>query len=136
MSVRLYDASDRPRILALREAHGTGFFFSDPDEWPTHSTIVYEDGEKFLGALSGRLCVEGFLMVDPSTPPMKRWRVIQKLINAGLPFAHEQMGVHEAHIGVPENLSGYADLLAKLPSFYPDTRRRLIVNLEERYGKR
>lgn len=136
MPVKLYDASDRPRILALREAHGTGFFFADPDVWPNHSTVVFDDGQDIQGALTGRLCVEGFLMVDPRMPPMKRWRVIKKLIDAGLPYAYQAMNVNEAHIGIPPGLEGYGELLAKLPGFYKEERKRVLVNLAELCGER
>ena len=136
MPVRLYDASDRPRILALREAHGTGFFFADPEVWPNHSTVVFEDGEEIKGALTGRLCVEGFLMVDPRLPAIRRWRVIRSLMDAGLPYAYNMMNVNEAHIGIPAGLEGYGDLLAKLPGFYKEERKRILVNLSELYEEK
>lgn len=132
--MRLYLPEDREKILALRKAHGEQYFFSDPDLWPTHSTIVHEEEGAFLGALSGRVCVEGFLMVDPRTPPLKRWRIIKGLINDGLPYIYNATGVGEAHICVPQDLDGYASLLAKQPGFYPENRIRLMVNLHQLCG--
>lgn len=134
MPVRLYMPEDRERILALRQAHGEKYFFSDPDLWPTHSTVVQEEEGAFIGALSGRMCVEGFLMVDPRVPPLKRWRTIKELVSVGLPWIHEQTGVGEAHVCIPQELDGYARLLEKQPGFYPENRVRLMVNLTQ-YGK-
>jgi len=127
---------DRERILALRQAHGEQYFFSDPDLWPTHSTVVFEEGDAFIGSLSGRMCVEGFLMVDPRVPPLKRWRTIRELVNVGLPWIHEQTGVGEAHVCIPQELDGYARLLEKQPGFYPENRIRLMVNLTQCKGEK
>jgi len=114
----------------MRERHGTGFFFSDPDVHPSLESTVAERDGKVAGLMTGRETIEAFLVVDPELPPLKRWRVIKELVDDGLPRARA-LGMREAHIGIPVELNGYADLLLKLPGFYEEKRRRIVVNLDE-----
>lgn len=131
---RPYDpARDRAAVLALRERHSTSLFFSDPDKPPSLESIVAERDGEVVGMMTGRGTIEAFLVVDPALPPLRRWRVIKDLIDHGMPRARAH-GFHEAHIGIPSGLEGYADLLLKQPGFYEDTRRRIIVNLVEVCG--
>jgi hypothetical protein len=126
--IRPYAPEDRGAILALREAHGQDdFFFADPDHALNFATIVVEDDGRLVAAVTGRLVVEGFLMLDPTySTPLGRWRMLKSLFRAGFKKIRES-GLSECLISVPLVLGSYAGLLAKLPYVNKDERYRFFV---------
>lgn len=132
ITLRPYAPKDREAILRLHEAHGAGYWFADPDDPINPITLVAEAGDgKLIGAVTGRLCMEAFLMLDPNAgSPAFRWELVQKLMEEGGRLAH-QGGIREVHIATP--LKSFAKRLLKLPAMWPERRWRLIYSLFHRF---
>lgn len=110
---------------------GGGLFFHDPGG--THSIGAVADFDadgRIIAAISGRLTAEAFLILDSERGRVGAMRSILRLVRAACGKARG-LGIPEVHIGVPADMAGYADLLEKIPGFYPERRRSIIVNVDE-----
>lgn len=129
MRYRRYLPADYKRVRALFDRQNYDTFFCDPDdEINPVSVVALDDSGEVVGAMIGRLVIEPFLLVDMGLPPISRWRMIRNMTVLGM---HEmaRLGYREALVSVPETLTKYASLLAKLPAFVEDTRRRFVVGV-------
>ena len=129
MRLRPYTEADRLQVLRVHRVHGDQYFFADPDlPINFYSVVAEDDGGVVRGILTGRKCVEAILMVDPEVPPVKRFRMIRSLVEQGCADMRRE-GYDEAHVAVPRQLDGYAELLGRLPWFLKEDRNRFVVPL-------
>ena len=130
MVIRPYVPADRPAILALRQKHGEEFWFADPDDPLNPLTVVAEDEGKIVAAVTARLSVETFLLLDPGyKTSLGRWAVLKRLFAFGFQLFRRQSKVSECYATVALPLESFAGLLGKLPNFHLDRRTRYMIPL-------
>ena len=130
MVIRPYVPADRPAILALRSRHGEEFWFADPDDPINPLTVVAEDEGKIVAAVTARLSVETFLMLDPTyKTSLGRWALLKRLFAFGFQLFRRQTNLSECYAPVALPLQSFAGLLGTLPNFNLDRRARYMIPL-------
>jgi hypothetical protein len=133
--IRRSVAEDRPALDALHLAHGTQYWYADPDDPINFETWVIEVDGKIVCALTARLTAEGFLMLDKSFgTPAERWELTKQMLEHSTQRAHE-LGFREIHIGVAPNERGWLRRLLSLPSMFLDNRFHVILAVWQRFRR-
>ena len=135
MRIRPYEPSDRERVLELRRAHGEEFVFPDPEDSLNPYWLILEDDDGvFLGAVAGRVTLEGFVLVNHQRGTAhERWGWVRSLVEVGNRWAYN-MGLGELHFWVHPRLRSFARRMAGIPGCQPDHRHSFTVKLKERYA--
>lgn len=129
MNIRPYTKADHEAVLELHRAHGDGYSFADPEERLNTITFVVEDAGKLVASLTGRINLEGIMMIDPAWGSrLKRWAMLKRLFSFAFKAA-KPLGIAECYACVPKELQGYTGLLGTLDGFRLDDRPRFQVAL-------
>jgi len=131
--VRPYLAADRPELLRLLraqgEAHGTTYYFQDPDDPTTLLTFVAEEDGRLVAVVSARTMAEGFLTFDPQwRGPAEQWATMKRLYSDAILLA-EAAGFKEVVAGMPSELRSHGRRLARELGFVYDGRDHLVLSL-------
>ncbi len=145
MTIRPYRPADRSQLIAIHQRQsihdGLPYLWNDPSDPLQVATIVAVDGGRVVGAASSRKIAEGRTFVDPifgghgSDGPVHRWMLLSKLIQAGARVCYDA-GFREIMAATAPNARGYAARLVRELGFTVDERRRLYLDLEEKYGQK
>jgi len=134
MRIRPYEPRDRERLLELQHKHGDEYVFPDPaDPLNAYVNLLEADDGALLGAVVGRVTLEGFLLLNRTTgTPSQRWGWARSLYEAGFRTAYN-LGVGELHFWVPSRLRSYVRRLAEVAGLRREDRPSFTVRLKERY---